>query len=143
MIIGKYDAGKSVHTCKLLLHSDAFNSFFTLPSSFFPLICILHSSFFILPSNFYSSLFTPHSLFYKIFLPFFGHYFLVIQRKKDYVFSSKLRRTFPKVVRQLRLKPSHSMVRVYRQCERASIILRLRPCRHAVRYSIASEKIGE
>ncbi|KXB41436.1 hypothetical protein HMPREF1870_01530 [Bacteroidales bacterium KA00344] len=44
---------------------------------------IIHSSLSILQSP------PLHFSFYKILLPFFGHYFRVIQRKKSYLFSSK------------------------------------------------------
>ncbi|KXB37104.1 hypothetical protein HMPREF1870_02411 [Bacteroidales bacterium KA00344] len=72
-----------------------------------------------------------------------GHYFRGIQRKKGYAFSIKPDHIFPKIAGVLRLKLSHNMIRLYRQCGRASIILRLRLCRHAIRYPIADAKIGK
>ena len=136
----------------------AHSSLFILCSILFilPFIFILHSSLFvlpfifillfslsILPFIFYSSFFILHSSFNKIFLPFFGHYFRVIQCKKGYLFSSKQDRTFSKIARLLRLRLYHSRVRPYRQRGRSSITLRLGPCHHAVRYSIAGGKIGK
>ena len=86
-----------------------------------------------------SSLFFLHFL---IFLPFFDHYFRVIQRKKRHLFSSKTARAMPKIVRLPRLRPSHSMVRPYQQRKRALVTLWLKPCRHTVWYSIAGGKMG-
>ena len=104
---------------------------------------ILHSSFFILHSPFFTLHFNLYSSLYKIYLPFFDHYFQVIQRKKDYVFSSKRGWAFPKIVGTLRLRLSHNMVRPYRQRGKAPVALWSEPCHDAVRYLIASGKIGE
>ena len=87
-----------------------------------------------------SSLFFLHLL---IFLPFFDHYFRVVQRKKNHLFSSKTTRAMPKIVRLPRLRPSHGMVRPYQQRKRALVTLWLKPCRHTVWYSIAGGKMGE
>ena len=103
----------------------------------------LHSLFSILNSSFFTPHFNLYSSFYKILLPFSEHYFWNIWSKKGYLFSSKRGQAFSKIVRTLRLRRSHCMVRLYWQCGKAPITLWLKPFHHAIRCSIAGEKIDE